>query len=162
MSKRLSFVSGLSALCLWAATIVPANAFIISRTASFLYPCNGINQTVAINLPVPGLPASAPVGIIGASLSLFANPGGVQFVTLSTNDGTGFQSTLAQLGQNTNLTTTVFPGFAENVSTLSAQSAQAVVNTNAGGVAPFQVVGNCTGTAGTPAVQGTVVVWFIF
>jgi len=64
MSRRLTFVSGLSALCLWAATIMPANAFVQSRTASFMYPCNGTNQTITVNLPnlfvVPPWRSSAP------------------------------------------------------------------------------------------------------
>jgi hypothetical protein len=160
MSKRLSFVTGLAALGLWAATMVPANAFIISRSGSFLYPCNGVNQTVAINFGT--LPASSTQQIVGASLSLFANPGGVQFVTLSTNDGV-FNVVLAQLGQNVNLTTTMFSGIARDFSAApgNTESATVPVLTNAGGVAPFSVTGNCTGGAGTPAVQGTVVVWFV-
>jgi len=101
------------------------------------------------------------VAIIGASLSLFANPGGVQFVTLATNDGNG-NIVLAQLGQGVNLTTTMFPGQSVNLAANATQNVTAFVVTNAAGVAPFTVTGNCTGGAGTPAVQGTVVVWFIF
>ena len=161
MSKRLSFASALSALGLWIATIMPANAFVISRTASFSFPCNGTNQTISFILSGPGLPANSLVEIIGASLMLFANPGGVQFVTLTTNDGS-FNVVLAQLGQNTNLTTTIFSGLGINPSVSSFQSATVPVITGAGGSAPFSVTGNCTGGAGTPPVQGTVVVWFLF
>jgi len=163
MSRRLTFVSGLSALCLWAATSMPANAFIFSRTASFSYPCNGTNQLININLnPAPFIPPPGPGGaanIIGASLSLFANPGGVQFVTLSTNDGI-FNVVLAQLGQNTNLTTTIFSGAGINF-VGTAESATVPVAVQAGNLIPFTVTGNCTGGAGTPAVQGTIVVWFL-
>jgi len=137
---------------------MPANAFVISRTASFSYPCNGTNQSIAINLG--GLPGSTTVQIIGSSLSLFANPGGVQFVTLSTNDG-AFNVALNQLGQNTNLSTAIFPGQGVDFSH-AVENVTIPVITNAGGVAAFNVTGNCTGGAGTPPVQGTVIVWFVF
>jgi len=161
MSRRLTFVSGLSALCLWVATTMPAKAIIISRTASFLYPCNGTNQTVAISFG--SLPGLATLQIVGASLSLFANPGGVQFVTLSTNDGQN-NIALAQLGQNVNLTTTMFSGIARDFSAApgNTESATVPILTTGGGVAAFSVIGNCTGGAGTPPVQGTVIVWFLF
>ena len=162
MSKRLSFASALSALGL-CATIMPANADAISRSASFSFPCNGTNQTISFNLTLPGNPGGTPGGslaqIIGASLSLFANPGGVQFVTLSTNDG-AFNVVLAQLGQNTNLTTTIFSGAGINF-VGTAESATVPVAVQAGNLIPFTVTGNCTGGAGTPAVQGTIVVWFL-
>jgi hypothetical protein len=158
MSRRLTFVSGLSALCLWAATIVPANAVIISRTASFLFPCNGTNQNQTFNFS--GFAGNTALQVIGSSLTLFANPGGVQFVTLATNDGV-FNVALNQLGQNTNLSNVVFPGqaldFAHN-----PENATSVVLTNAGGVASFNITGNCTGGAGTPAVQGTFIIWLEF
>ena len=157
MSRRLTFVSGLSALCLWAATIMPANAEIISRTASFLFPCNGTNQSITTNFT--GFAATAALQVIGSSLTLFANPGGVQFVTLATNDGV-FNIALAQLGQNTNLTTAVFPGQAIDF-VHAPENATAVVLTNAAGTASFTVTGNCTGGAGTPPVQGTFILWLV-
>jgi len=164
MSKRLSFASALSALGL-CATIMPANADAISRSASFSFPCNGTNQTISFNLTLPGNPGGTPGGslaqIIGASLSLFANPGGVQFVTLSTNDG-AFNVVLAQLGQNTDLTTTIFSGLGIDRSVSSFQSATVPIAAAPGGPAPFAVTGNCTGGAGVPPVQGTVVIWFLF
>jgi len=166
MSKRLSFASALSALGL-CATIMPANADAISRSASFSFPCNGTNQTISFNLTLPGNPGGTPGGslaqIIGASLSLFANPGGVQFVTLSTNDGQN-NIALAQLGQNVNLTTTMFSGIARDFSAApgNTESATVPILTTGGGVAAFSVIGNCTGGAGTPPVQGTVIVWFLF
>jgi len=157
MSRRLTLVSGLSALCLWGATIIPANAVILSRSASFQHPCNGTNQTVAVSFPNLGV--SSAIQIIGSSLSLFANPGGVQFVTLATNDGV-FNIALAQLGQNTNLTTAVFPGQAIDF-VHAPENATAVVLTNAAGTASFTVTGNCTGGAGTPPVQGTFILWLV-
>jgi hypothetical protein len=158
MSKRLSLVSGLAALGLWAATMVPANALIISRSTNFSYPCNGTNQVITFNFT--GLLASSTLGIIGTSLALFANPGGVQFVTVSTNDGV-FNVVLASLGQNDNHSQTIFSGQGINFAG-TPESATIPIITNAGGAASFSLVGNCTGGPGVPPVQGTVIVWFLF
>jgi len=152
MSRRLTVISGLFAL---AATSMPANAVILSRTASFLFPCNGTNQTITTNFT--GFAATAALQVIGSSLTLFANPGGVQFVTLATNDGV-FNVALNQLGQNTNLSNVIFPGQALDFAH-AVENATSIVITNAGGVASFSVTGNCTGGAGTPAVQGTFIIW---
>ena len=155
MSKRLTVASALSALGLWAATMVPANATIIARSTSFQYPCNGTNQTISFTLG--GFPANIPLQIIGASLSLFANPGGVQFVTLS--DAVG--NVLASLGQGENHSQTIFSGLGLTSNLGNFTNVSFIVFSNASGAFPFVVVGNRTGNAGTPPVQGTVIVYFL-
>src|SRR5262249_40146651 len=152
MSRRLSFASGLSALGLWAATMTAANATIFTRTFSFQYPCVGVNQMINTPIPIAG------TGLVtGASLSLFANPGGVQFVTLSDANG----NVLASLGQGENHSQTIFSGFATNVGGGVAITATFAEVPTAGGNAIFTVTGNCTGNAGVPPVQGTVILYFL-
>src|SRR5262252_3693800 len=152
MSRRLSFVSGLSTLGLWAATMMPANATIFTRTFSFQYPCVGVNQTINAPIPISGTGL-----VIGASLSLFANPGGVQFVTLS--DAVG--NVLASLGQGENHSQTIFSGLGLTSNLGNFTNVSFIVFSNASGAFPFVVVGNRTGNAGTPPVQGTVIVYFL-
>jgi hypothetical protein len=153
MSKRLSFVSGLSALCLWAATMMPADASIISKASNFQYPCIGVNQTITFAVT---LPASTTQLVIGSSLSLFANPGGVQFVQLSDPGG----NLLASLGQGENHSQTIFSGLAINTGGIFT-TATFFETVPATGTINFTITGNCTGTAGTPPVQGTVIIYFL-
>ena len=154
MSKRLRFASGLSALGLWAATMMPANASIVSRATNFQYPCNGTNQTITFPL---SLPANTTQLVIGSSLGLFANPGGVQFVSLSDQAG----NTLASLFQGENHSQTIFSGEAINFGANSFTTATITQAVPASGVINFTVTGNCTGGAGAPPVQGTVIIYFL-
>src|SRR3989442_15083342 len=80
MWKRIKFALGFSALCTGLAAI-PANAGIISRTANFLFPCDGANQVVNIN--AFGFPANSTQGILGGMVILFENRGGLQYVLLN-------------------------------------------------------------------------------
>ena len=156
---------GLSALCLWIVTAIPANAESFSRRGDFQFPCNGINQTVF--LTAANLPASKQLQVVGSRVLLYANPSGagiagvgVQYVQLTSNRN----DILTMSGQGESHAETFYPGSVTIFGSAqpgATQTGALVVDSTIVGTAIFRIDANCTnGNVNLPPVQGTAIIWF--
>src|SRR5262249_40502675 len=109
------------------------------RITTFAFFCNGLPQVVTFN--ASSLGTSASRFIQGAEISLFQNPGGLQYIVLNALSDPA--KTLLTLSLSDNHASNQFTGFIQ--APLSA------------GIMPFSLVGSCTGGG---QVQGLVTIWF--
>jgi hypothetical protein len=124
-------------LCL---AVMPANAG-SSRSANFLFTCDGTNKTIFLNLG--GFPANTAQFILGGEVTLFENRGGLQYVILR---GQGDpQKQVLSLSRTDDTGRIALPTFYQ-------------VAANAAGVVTVTIDGTCNGGFGQ--VQGNVTVYF--
>jgi hypothetical protein len=154
MWKRLQFTLALSALCVGLA-VIPANASVFSRSANFLFACDGANKTVLFTLS--GLGASQNRGIVGSQIALFENSAGLQYLLLRAQ-----QTQLLTMGQATTNQTVIFSGVgqvgSQAAGTLTQIFGGVNVVTDASGNVTFEIEAACNPTAAQ--VQGIATVWF--
>ena len=141
MNGRLRTLLGISALCLgFAAGSAQAAE---SRTSNFLFACDGTNKHLTIT--VTGLGASTTRFIQSASIVLFQNNGGLQYILLAADGNPN--KILLNMGLGQTNAQQVY------ISSLFATT------TNAAGEATFTIDGACT-PGGANQIQGNVLITY--
>jgi hypothetical protein len=153
MRSHMRLTMGLSLLCLaFAAT--PGNATISSRSANYLFLCDGTNKT--ITLTFGGFAVGSTVNIVGGELSLFENRGGVQYNIMRVQ-GDAFKQ-IVTLTLSDNRAQTMFPGIGWVVG-FGNVSATVPAIIPATGNLIITVDGACNG--GTGQTQGLATIWLL-
>jgi hypothetical protein len=159
MYARLRLALGLSALCFGLA-VMPAHATVSSRTANFLFTCDGTNKTVPV--PAGGFAPGSAQNILGARIILFES-NGLQYIVLRAEADS--RKEILTMGLNENSATVIMPGYTFIPPTTlippgTATSSFFPVIANGAGNVDLAIDGACN-PGGANRIQGRATIWFV-